>query len=464
MYSHPVATSHGTVGVRSVVESAAFDDLTTLAGNGAGLGNVGTGARGDTSKALTALLLFGVLVLLASVHDHSRVLLVLVDSPVENVVVLERLANEEIAEDLAEVGVVGLVVEAKGAGVVEVDSELVGESTAEDLGGGGHLLLHDTVVLLLLSSSLQTLPGEGTTAEVEHDVAERLHVITARLLNTQVSVDTGVTGSTSKVLVLTVGDVEVSLRVTVLLRETEINDIDLVSALADTHQEVVGLDVTVDEGLGVDVFNSGNELIGEEKDGLQGELAVAEVEQILQTGAEEIDDHGVVVTFGSEPADERDTDTTSKGLVDTGFIFELRVLGLDVLELDGDLFTGDDVGACDGELDVQGGFGNRTYRGKCHRNYHYRSYDRCGTCYRRANPVKGVSGNGRPTLLSTQEGDQISRQVLGARGFWHRTKQKNRTGVGEANTDHSRHLGEMVHKAKPWGMTWLERQRMLDAE
>lgn len=140
-----------------------------------------------------------------------------------------------------------------------------------------------------------------------------------------------------------------SLGVTVLLGQTEINDIDLVAALADAHQEVVWLDITVDEGLGVDVLDTGDQLISKEEDGLEGELSVAEVEEIFQTGAEKVEDHGIVVTLGTEPADKWDTDTTSEGLVDTSLIFELRVLGFDGLELDGDLFARDDVGS---EVDV----------------------------------------------------------------------------------------------------------------
>jgi len=168
----------------------------------------------------------------------------------------------------------------------------------------------------------------------------------------QVGVDRSITGGTSQVLVLTVWDVEVSLWVTVLLGQTEINDIDLVTTLTNAHQEVVGLDITVDEGLGVDVLDAGDELIGQEENGLQGELAVAEVEEILQTGAEEIQDHGIVVTLSSEPADKRNTDTSSEGLVDTSLIFELGVLGLDALQLDGNLLARDDVGS---EVDVTEG-------------------------------------------------------------------------------------------------------------
>jgi hypothetical protein len=96
--------------------------------------------------------------------------------------------------------------------------------------------------------------------------------------DTQVSVDAGITGGTSQVLVLSVRNVEVRLGIAVLLGQTEINHVDLVAALANAHEEVVGLDVTVDEGLGVDVLNAGDELIREEENSLQGEFAVAKVE------------------------------------------------------------------------------------------------------------------------------------------------------------------------------------------
>lgn len=157
-------------------------------------------------------------------------------------------------------------------------------------------------------------------------------------------VDTGITRGSGEVLVLTVRDVEVRLGVTVFLSETKIDDIDLVTTLADTHQEVVRFDITVDKGFGVDIFDPGDELVGQQKNGLQSELAVAEVEEILQTRTEQVDDHGIVVTLSTEPTHKWDTDTTGKRLVDTSFIFQLGVFGLDALELDGNFLAGDYVG------------------------------------------------------------------------------------------------------------------------
>lgn len=107
---------------------------------------------------------------------------VFVDRPVKDVVVLESFTDKQVAEDLPEVRVVGLVVEAERPGVVEVNGKLVGEATAEDLSGSGHLFLHNAVVFLLLGSSLESLPWKRATAEVEHDISQRLHVVAARLL------------------------------------------------------------------------------------------------------------------------------------------------------------------------------------------------------------------------------------------------------------------------------------------
>ena len=72
------------------------------------------------------------------------------------------------------------------------------------------------------------------------------------------SVDGSVTSSASQVLVLSIGDVKVGLRVPVLLGETKIDDINLVATLSNSHQKVVWLDVAVDEIAGVDVLNTGD--------------------------------------------------------------------------------------------------------------------------------------------------------------------------------------------------------------
>lgn len=159
-------------------------------------------------------------------------------------------------------------------------------------------------------------------------------------------VDTRITSSASQVLVLTVRNVEMRLRVTVFLGQPKINHIYLIPTLANAHQEVVRLDITMDKGLGVDVFDTGYQLIGQQEDSLQCKFAVAKVEQIFQTRSKKVENHGIVVTLCSKPTNEWNSDTTSEGFVDTCFILQLRMLCLDALQLDRNLFARDDVRTC----------------------------------------------------------------------------------------------------------------------
>lgn len=118
-----------------------------------------------TTSWLLIFLHISNLVVTSSCNGLS-VLLIFVDSPVKDVVILEPFSDKEIAEDLTEVRVIRLVVKAKGTSIVEIDSELVGEPTTKDLSRRGHLLLHNAVVLLLLGGSLESLPRQRAAAEV----------------------------------------------------------------------------------------------------------------------------------------------------------------------------------------------------------------------------------------------------------------------------------------------------------
>jgi hypothetical protein len=92
-----------------------------------------------------------------------------------------------------------------------------------------------------------------------------------------------------------------------------------------------------------------HQLIREQQHGLEGKLAVAKVEQILERRPEEIQDHCVVIALGAEPPHERHADATSEGLVDLALILELGMLGLDRFELDRDLLARNNI---DAEVDI----------------------------------------------------------------------------------------------------------------
>jgi hypothetical protein len=202
-------------------------------------------------------------------------------------------------EEFAEVVVIGLVLEAQVAHVGEVLVELLRVAIAEVLDGSGLLLLSDLLVLLLVRGSLQALPGKTSTEEVHEHVAKGLEIVTTRLFPTKMGVDTHVSRGTGEGLPLTVRDVLLGLRVTVLLGHAEINNVDNVGGFAvwPSDQEVIRLDIAVDEVLLVDSLHAGQHLLGDHDDSLDREATSAVVEEILERRTEQVNDKNVVEAF-----------------------------------------------------------------------------------------------------------------------------------------------------------------------
>jgi len=71
------------------------------------------------------------------------------------------------------------------------------------------------------------------------------------------------------------------------------------------------------------------QLICKQQHCLEREFTVAKVEEVLKGRTEKVDDHCVVVTFGTEPPNKGDADATSERLIDLGLVLKLRMLGLD---------------------------------------------------------------------------------------------------------------------------------------
>ena len=212
--------------------------------------------------------------------------LLLQHGPVKDVIVLVVQSAEQNAKQLPEVHVIGCVGELQVAAVVQVHGELGRKSPAQDLHRRRHFFLAYFFVLLLLRDGLEALPRQTRAIEVHEDVAERLEIVPPRLLATQVSVDARVAGRAGQVLVLAVRNVLVRSIVAVLLRQTEIDEVDLVARLSVSHEEVVRLDVAVDEILIVDELDAADHLVGQHQHRLHGEAARAKVKQVLETRAE----------------------------------------------------------------------------------------------------------------------------------------------------------------------------------
>lgn len=63
-----------------------------------------------------------------------------------------------------------------------------------------------------------------------------------------------------------------------LLRKPKINRVEYVSLLVDSHQKVVWLDIAMEEALRMDVFDSGDGLVGDKEDCFERESSAAVVE------------------------------------------------------------------------------------------------------------------------------------------------------------------------------------------
>lgn len=108
--------------------------------------------------------------------------------PVELAVVHVALAVEEILEEAPQVVVVGRLEEVQPAHVPQVVGELLGVALAQHLDRGGALRVADLLVALLQRLRLQALPRQGAAQEIHEHVAERLQIVPARLLPSQVRV------------------------------------------------------------------------------------------------------------------------------------------------------------------------------------------------------------------------------------------------------------------------------------
>jgi hypothetical protein len=84
-----------------------------------------------------------------------------------------------------------------------------------------------------------------------------------------------------------------------------------------------------------------NQLVGDEQDGLEGKLAIAQFEEVFQRGAEQIDYHHIVVPLFARPDHPRHTRSTHQRLVYLRLMLQWTRLFVDCrFELDGHFFPG----------------------------------------------------------------------------------------------------------------------------
>jgi hypothetical protein len=124
----------------------------------------------------------------------------------------------------------------------------------------------------------------------------------------------------------------------------------------DAYQKVVWLDVAIDQRFVVDRLHASNHLFCGHTNGLDAELAAAEIEEVFQVRTQEVDDENVVEALLSKMVDLRNTEGAVQGSVRSILIPQLRSFRLPRFEFDRNGSVGKDVDAF--KNDTEGPFAN----------------------------------------------------------------------------------------------------------
>jgi hypothetical protein len=130
-----------------------------------------------------------------------------------------------------------------------------------------------------------------------------------------------------------------SLGVSESLGKPKIDHIDVVLLFANANEEIVWLDISMQKVPRMDEFNSLEHLISKHKHCFERELAFAVVEEVLETGTQEIDDHHVVVSFNSEPVDVWNSNSSLQDAIELSLIQQLWMLGSYWFQFNSDFFV-----------------------------------------------------------------------------------------------------------------------------
>lgn len=145
--------------------------------------------------------------------------------PIENVIIGESLSMEKCPKEFSQIAVVGPLFKVQLSAVCEIGGKFSRESLAQFLNGRREFLLRNPLVLLSLIGRLQSLPRQCAQIEVHQDISQWLQIITPWLFNAQMRIYWRISGSSCQILILSIWYMSLCTCVTVLLRQTKINDI-----------------------------------------------------------------------------------------------------------------------------------------------------------------------------------------------------------------------------------------------
>ena len=191
---------------------------------------------------------------------------------------VEAVTSHARLKEVDTLAIVWLLLEVELATVLHILTEFGWVPAAKLFKRGLNLLLLDVVVLLVLGATWQALPGELSFDQVEQNMTDSLQIVSPGLLDALVRGNRGISGRARQILSILVGDV-LTFTVFVALGQTEIDDVDIVpSSISSTDEEVIGLDITMDDALFVDLLDAADELTGDHQYCLQVKVALARLE------------------------------------------------------------------------------------------------------------------------------------------------------------------------------------------
>jgi len=113
--------------------------------------------------------------------------------------------------------------------------------------------------------------------------------------------------------------------VTILLRQSEVDNEYLVAVPTNSHHKVVRLDVAMDEVFAVHVLDAADHLVGQHQHRLHRKTAGAEIEEVLKTRTEQLHNEYVVVANLAKPTDVWDAHAALQQLVQLALVQQLRM-------------------------------------------------------------------------------------------------------------------------------------------
>lgn len=103
--------------------------------------------------------------------------------------------------------------------------------------------------------------------------------------------------------------------------EAQIRHINQIPLLFHTYQEILRLEGSMNDALGLDIFETVKELVDDHQRSLEREFATAVVEKVFQTRPQKIKHHSFILTLRPMIMDAWNTDTIRKGSIDISFAF-----------------------------------------------------------------------------------------------------------------------------------------------